>query len=236
MFDKATQIRPDLAPVAQGLQQPGNVLLVADWGWGPVKITTVDHAFAGFGPRPEEAGPIPVPQVLVDGAPQALTAPPLPLVDLLVLAQDHRWQDIDTIRAVKSVAGKALMGVGAFEAVHGSGWTGHRYNGNDVAIGLGLFAAGALLDASSQADLRHWEMLPRTVFLVPMNLSPGTHDVTVTFPTGEQQTWHGLVAPAQGENTYYYRMLEEAPTDRYWPPGSQPGTGSQKETDSLQPS
>jgi tetratricopeptide (TPR) repeat protein len=218
MFDKAAQLRPDLAPLVQGLAQPSNLLIVADWGWGPTKITTVDHAFAGFAPRPEQAGPIPPPQVMVDGQPATLTAPPAPLVDLLALAQDRKWQDIDTIRAVKSVAGKALMGVGAYETAHGAGWTGHRYNGNDVAVGLGLMAAGALVDASSQADLRQWEMLPRTEFLIPMQLPPGRHDVTIIFPTGEQQTWHGLVAPAQGEETYYYRMFEYAPADRIWPP------------------
>jgi tetratricopeptide (TPR) repeat protein len=219
MFDKARQLRPDLGPLIDGLQSPSNVLIVADWGWGPRKITTVDHAFAGFAPRPERAGPIPAPEVLVDGQPAALTAPPIPLVDLLALAQDHKWQDIDTIRAVKSVAGKALMGAGAYETMRGEGGLGSRgYNGNNVALGLGLIAAGALLDASSQADLRQWEMLPRTVFLVPMQLPPGPHDVTITFPSGEQQTLHGLIAPAQGEEAYYFRMLQSAPPDRYWPP------------------
>jgi hypothetical protein len=111
-----------------------------------------------------------------------------------------------------------MMGVGAAEALHGSSWTGHRQNNNDIAIGLGLIAAGALLDASSQADLRQWEMLPRSVFLVPLNLSPGPHNVSVAFATGEQQAWHGLVAPAQGEETYYFRMLESAPVDYTWPP------------------
>jgi tetratricopeptide (TPR) repeat protein len=223
MFDKAVQIRPDMAAVAQGLAAQDNVLLVVDWGWGPLKITTVDHAFAGWGPRPEQAGPIPLPLVLVDGYSQPLTAQPYPLIDLLALAQDHKWQNIDTIRAVKSVAGKALMGVGAFEALHGSGATGHRYNGNDLATGLALMAAGALIDASSQADLRQWEMLPRTVFLLPMNLPPGKHDITLRFATGEEQTWHGLIAPPPGgEETYYYRMLQYGQNNFDWPPGSQP--------------
>jgi hypothetical protein len=154
----------------------------------------------------------------VDGFPQPLTAPPAPTIDLDALAQDHKWQDIDTIRAVKSVAGKALMGVGAVEALNGTGATGHRFNGTDTAVGLGLIALGAALDMSSQADLRQWEMLPRTVFVLPMQLPPGTHDITVTFPTGERQTWRGLVAPAKGENAYYYRMLMYAPPDHTWPP------------------
>jgi tetratricopeptide (TPR) repeat protein len=56
MFDTATRIRPDLAAVAQGLSQPSNVVLIVDWGWGPRKITTVDHAFAGYYPAPFQAG------------------------------------------------------------------------------------------------------------------------------------------------------------------------------------
>jgi tetratricopeptide (TPR) repeat protein len=221
MFDKAVKERPDLEPLVRGIQQSdSNVLLVVDYGWGPRKITNGDHAFVGFGPTPQQAGPVPLPDILVDGQSQALPAPPLPTVDLLALAQDRKWQDIDTIRAIKSVAGKGLMAAGAYETLHGEGATGHSYNGNDVAVGLGLFAAGALLDASSQADLRQWEMLPRSVFLVPLRLSPGPHDITVIFPTGEQQTWHGLIAPAKGEETYYYRMLRAAPPDHTWPPPS----------------
>jgi tetratricopeptide (TPR) repeat protein len=219
MFAQAAKIRPDLGPLADGLSRDdSNVFLIVDWGQGPTKITTVDHAFAGYAPRPEEVGPIPLPYVYVDGNAAQLLAAPLPTIDLLALAQDHKWQDIDTIRAVKSVAGKALMGVGAYETLRGAGATGHRENGTQLAVGLGMIAAGALLDASSQADLRQWEMLPRSVFLLPMKLPPGTHDVTVTFPTGERQTWHGLIAPPQGEETYYYRMLLYAPPDRYWPP------------------
>jgi len=219
MFNTAVKLRPDFAPLATALSQPSNVLLAVDWGFGPKKVTNVDHAFVGYGPSPEHAGPIPLPSVYVDGGMAPLMGPPLPTIDLLALAQDRKWQDIDTIRAVKSVAGKALMGVGAYETLHGAGATGHRSNGNDIAVGLGMIAVGALLDASSQADLRQWEMLPRTVFLVPLNLPPGPHDISVSFPTGQQQTWHGLVAPTSGqEDMYYYRMLTYAPIDHTWPP------------------
>jgi tetratricopeptide (TPR) repeat protein len=233
MFDTAAKVRPDLASLAQWLSQPSNMLLVIDWDWGPRKLTNVDHAFVGFGPTPEQAGPIALPFVYVDGTPAQLQSRPYPTIDLLALAQDRRWQDIDTIRAIKSIAGKALMVGGAFEAAHGSGMTGHRENNTDLAVGLGLIAAGALLDASSQADLRQWEMLPRSVFLVPLNLPPGRHDVSVNFPSGEQQTWRGLVAPAQGgqgEETYYFRMLEGGPPSYTWPPqylAGQPGVVGQ---------
>jgi hypothetical protein len=40
-------------------------------------------------------------------------------------------------------------------------------------------------------------MLPRTVFLLPLQLAPGRHDVMVEFP-GIRQKWTGVQAPAQG--------------------------------------
>ena len=32
------------------------------------------------------------------------------------------------------------------------------------------------------ACVRQWEMLPRTTFVIPLRVEPGTHDVTVQFP------------------------------------------------------
>jgi tetratricopeptide (TPR) repeat protein len=219
MFATVAKLRPDLQPTVAALSQPDdNVLLVIDWGMGPRKIENGDHAFVGFGPLPQQAGLIPPPYIFVDGAPAQLSGPPQPPVDLLALAQDRKWQDIDTIRAIKSVLGKGLVGAGAVVAAHGSGFTGHSHNGNDVAAGLGLIAAGALLDASSQADLRQWEMLPRTTYLIPLRLPPGPHEISVRFPGGESQTWQGLIAPDKGEFTYYYRMTQYPVAPRQWPP------------------
>ena len=44
-------------------------------------------------------------------------------------------------------------------------------------------------------------MLPRTVFLLPLKLTPGKHDITVRFPAaaGLVQSWRDLEAPVQGE-------------------------------------
>jgi hypothetical protein len=83
-----------------------------------------------------------------------------------------------------------------------------------------LAGAGLLLKASSQADVRNWEMLPRTVFILPLRVAPGTHDVTVDFPNvpGLRQDWHKLVVPDKGEAAYYMR-IQRARTGPYeWPP------------------
>jgi len=112
------------------------------------------------------------------------------LVDLVSLAQDRRWESIDTIRAVKSVLGTGLLGAGAYEL-------GTSHSNTDTEIGLGLLAAGLVLKATSQGDVRVWEMLPRSTFVIPLQIPPGTHDITVEFSgTGHlRQTWHSLPIP-----------------------------------------
>jgi tetratricopeptide (TPR) repeat protein len=211
-FDRVTQMRSNLAPLADyDRNLRSNLLLVVDFGYGPRKVADFDGAIAGFAPKPDEEGMIPLPQVVVDGQPMDVSGVNQPPVDLLALAQDKRWQSIDTIRTVKSVVGTGLIYGGAYEAT--------RRRGND-GTALALIAAGALLKATSQADVRQWEMLPRTVFVLPLQVPPGRHDVTVDFPNapGLRQTWRGLDVPAEGEATYYFRMQRwnNGPFD--WPP------------------
>jgi hypothetical protein len=154
---------------------------------------------------------------MVDGVP---TAGPrtdrydLPPVDLLVLAQQKRWQDIDTIRAVKDVVGTGLIAGGGYEAYR----YGRHQNSQDAAIAAGLLATGLLLKASSQADVRTWEMLPRTSFVIPLTLPPGQHDIAVDFGPAGQQTWRRLEAPATGEATYYFRVQRYPTPPQTWPP------------------
>ncbi len=78
------------------------MLVVIDFGDGPRKGTNRDGSFVGFVPAPWQAGPVPLPQLYVDGRPLDTAGVDAPLVDLLALAQDTRWQTIDTIRTVKS--------------------------------------------------------------------------------------------------------------------------------------
>jgi hypothetical protein len=210
-FKRVVDLQPALQTLADvGLNQKSNVLLVIDYGNGPFKATDGDGAFVGYVPTPAEVGPPPRPDVSVDGIGQDVYNLNYPLVDLIVLAQDRRWQDIDTIRAVKSVLGTGLMVGGAYEALTA------QHAGN-AAVGLGLIAAGALLKASSQADTRIWEMLPRSTYAIPLTLPPGTHDITVGFPDGIRQTLKN-VAVGAGERTYYFRTNRYLSVEQPWPP------------------
>ncbi len=213
-FRRVVELQPWLAPLVDSrVQGQSNVLLVVDFGRGPRKITNFDGAIVGLGPTPSQEGPLPEPFVRVDGKQFPLDGTNRPTVDLLALAQDRRWQSIDTIRTVKSAIGTGLIAAGAID-----GLTDDRHR--RVGMDLALIGAGLLLKATSQADVRQWEMLPRTVFLLPLKLAPGKHDITVRFPAagGLSQAWRDLDVPSEGEVTYYMHMQPYNPGPFYWPP------------------
>jgi tetratricopeptide (TPR) repeat protein len=225
-FDRLVELRPRLKGLANAKRNAeSNVLLVVDSGYGPKRVNQeLEGAILAFAPRPEEAGPIPLPSVRVDG--KAVAGPrthllDLPPVDLLALAQDKRWQSIDTIRTVKSLVGTGLIAGGAYEAGRGVNQDKSKDRNRDLGVAAALIGSGLLLKATSQADVRTWEMLPRTCFVIPLKLEPGRHDVTIDFPEvpGLRQTWRGIEAPgADAEATYYFRMQPNLPGPYDWPP------------------
>jgi len=212
-FGRVAELQPYLRSLADFDRNAGaNVLLVVDYGYGPHKHTTGDGSIVGFGPTRYEAGPIPPPRLLVDGRPFDINTIDHPPIDLLALAQERRWQSIDTIRAIKSALGTGLMVAGAYQG------TRRNRDDRDMAAAGVLILAGALLKASSGADLRQWEMLPRSTFVLPLRLKPGHRDVTVEFPGGYHQTWRNLTVPETGEATYYMRLTKWTSGTYAWPP------------------
>jgi hypothetical protein len=217
-FDESNHLRPDLAPLADYARQAGtNVLLVVEYGFGPRKYEDFDGTVVAFSPTPQTAGRVPEPRVTVDGRNYALNGADRPTIDTVAMAADRRWQSIDTIRVSKDVIGTGLIAGGAGYGLYRMNQD--RVRPEDVAIAGGLIAVGALLRASSNVDLRQWEMTPRTVFLLPLTLSPGKHDVTVDFPAvGVSQTWRELAVPERGDATFYFRMNRWYPGPFTWPP------------------
>lgn len=217
MFQKVAQLRPDLAGLAdERAYSAANLLLIVDYGSGPMKVANRDGSIVGFGPGPREAGYLPLPFVAIDGRAAPLGSLNLPPVDLLALAQDRRWQSIDTIRVIKSVVGTGLIVAGAYEGL------GRRHS--DPAAALSLIAAGLLVKASSQGDLRYWEMLPRTTYILPMTVPPGRHSVMVYFPSAGNlsQNWADLPVPSSGEAAYYMR-IQNVQQQYVWPPATLTG-------------
>jgi hypothetical protein len=123
---------------------------------------------------------------------------------------------------VKSAIGTGLIAAGAYEGLRS------RNRSNQLA-GVAMVGAGLLLKATSQADVRQWEMLPRTTFVIPLELPPGSHDLTVDFPglSGMTQTWRGIVAPPHGSEATYYVRMQRFNTGPYtWPPPAMGQQGS----------
>jgi hypothetical protein len=219
-FRRVRELRPDLAMTADpGLNARSNFLLVVDTGYGPSIATDFDGAIAGFTPTPAQAGPIACPTVYVDGRALADNNQVVrPTVDMLAIAQDRVWQSIDTLRTIKSAVGTGLIAAGAFEGVRGAYGSGSAQR-RDLIASAALVGAGLLLKATSQADTRVWELLPRTTFVIPMYLEPGMHDLRIQLPTGVSQTWRDVqLAPGSEETTFYVRLLPWRDGPFQWPP------------------
>ncbi|HZZ42719.1 MAG TPA: hypothetical protein VFE58_07260 [Tepidisphaeraceae bacterium] len=218
-FNRVAQLRPDLAALANPeLNAKSNFLLVVETGTGPHIVTDFNGSIAGFGPKPYQVGPISCPMVYLDGRSMPTSDLARPTEDLLALAQDRVWQSIDTIRTVKSVIGTGLIAAGAVEGVRGAYDHGSGQR-QDLIAGAALVGAGLLLKATSQADTRAWELLPRTTFVIPLHLDPGAHDVSIQFPGGLSQTWRGVTLPPDNsELTLYMRCLPWHQGPFQWPP------------------
>jgi tetratricopeptide (TPR) repeat protein len=209
-FKLAEKNDPRLAGVIRDLQQPGmNTVLFVDAGQGPRRAAKGWYnEESAFGPTPAEVGPVPPIEAFSDG--QIVDHPDeqYNMVDTLAMAQQQRWQDIDTIRKTKAVIGTGAMAGGAGLAAYGA----DRGNTGLALAGLGVAAFGAALAASSKADVRYWEMLPRTVYVVPLALTPGTHQLVVRAGMSQSPPLTVTVPAASAGgaaevNYYYFRLL-----------------------------
>jgi tetratricopeptide (TPR) repeat protein len=189
-FEKAQDCDRNLAPLIAEVKKPGvNGLVIVDAGLGPLKKA---HGWYNeevyFAPTPAQAGPVFQPLVAVDGRAVTRQDVAYNTVDTLAMAQDRLWMDIDTVKKVKAVVGTGAMAAGVGMAAYGA----HERDEGFVIAGLATAALGAGLAASSQSDVRYWEMLPRTVYIIPVALPPGEHDVTV-----QVGPWHNAVHMVQ---------------------------------------
>lgn len=203
-FDIAAQLQPQLKDVIDQVKNPqANTLIFIDHGQGPKRAAKGWYnEESAFGPTPAEAGPILPPQIIIDG--KLVTLPiRYQMADTLAMAQDQKWQDIDTIRKTKAVIGTGAMAAGAGVAAYGA----HQGDAGTALVGLGVMAIGAAIAASSQADIRYWEMLPRTVYVIPAALEPGEHTIQVNVGPSTINPFK-IVAkePGNGDNFIYVRM------------------------------
>ncbi|NNM86774.1 MAG: tetratricopeptide repeat protein [Phycisphaerales bacterium] len=175
-FQLAEQLNPAISPVVRKVYQPGtNCLVFVDWGFGPRKRAGGWYGEkVVFGPPLFRAGPPPYAHGWVDHKPADRFAVPT-LVDTLALAAQKRWLTMDTIREGKAIAGTAILAGGLAAADYGA-----VHRDQTVALaGLGAAVLGAAIAASSHADTRYWEMLPRCVYVIPVALKAGDNTIRV---------------------------------------------------------
>ncbi|GIK19561.1 MAG: hypothetical protein DYG93_02505 [Leptolyngbya sp. PLA2] len=200
-FAKAAAIAPHLVSLASTLEHGDyDMLLIVDTGFGPEKIATgQDGVVAAFVPR--ERGP--ASGLVVQQRGRAYTELP-PACDLNEMAMDHRWNNLEDVRRVKSLLGSGMMVAGAAVAI-GS-------NDTEAQLaGLGILLAGMAVRAGSKADTRHNELLPRFVYIVPIRASDGPVTLQVAGKPGTRLSLAGLPSPGSGETTTvrYVRLLTD---------------------------
>ena len=206
-FKLAQQYDPKLAQLIADVQRPEvNGLVFIDAGHGPRKEPKGWYNEESvFGPTPAEVGPIMPPTVLVDGRPATRRGVAYDTIDTLAMAQDKHWMDIDTIKKFKAVVGTGAMAAGTGLAAAGA----ERRDKGMFWAGVGTAVVGAALAASSQSDLRYWELLPRTVYIVPVALAPGAHDVSVQIGNDHNLVHMEQPTPKPGETrdaVFYFRL------------------------------
>ncbi|MGN6368332.1 MAG: hypothetical protein ACTHN5_08745 [Phycisphaerae bacterium] len=208
-YELAVKNDPRLNAVIRDVQNPKvNTLVFVDYGAGPRRAPKGWYnEESAFGPTPLEAGPIGPAQLLVDGNVVNNPNETYHMVDTLAMAQEQRWQDIDTVRKTKAVIGTGAMAAGAGVTAYGA----QRHDTGIALAGLGAMALGAALAASSQADIRYWETLPRTVYILPATLTPGPHELLVRAGGSQSAPLQITVPPPSPgtpqDNVFYFRIL-----------------------------
>jgi tetratricopeptide (TPR) repeat protein len=210
-FQLAEKYDPNLKGVIEEAKKPGvNALIFVDWGRGPQKAARGWYNEESvFGPTPAEADqsrPIPPAMLWVDGHQAFNPQVAYNAVDTLAMAQDRRWMDIDTIKKFKAVVGTGAMAAGVGMAAYGA----DRHNEGLMWAGLGTALLGAGMAASSQSDTRYWELLPRTVYVIPATLTPGPHDVMIQAGSSRSAPMQVVLpAPTSAEPQdaiFYFRL------------------------------
>jgi len=153
-----------------------NLLLVVENGLGPIKYRTGKY---GEQMRYRE-GPSPVKrvEVLQGGRILETTAP---AESLYVQATTRGKRQVDYILAGKASfkqgMGTAAVGLGAAALI--ASQYDNRGIATGVLAGLALISAGLSAATKPQADIRTWENLPDSIFLLCLSSPPGESALTV---------------------------------------------------------
>jgi hypothetical protein len=188
----AEAARPALAEVVARMRQPYNTLLVVEAGEGPEKVSYgEDNTLTRFEAR-TRSDERKLQYIVRDANGTELErGAAVFATDVNAMARSHRWNDLQTVRDIKSALGSALL-VGGIVAASELKDDEAKLAGALVA-GLGL-----LMKVGSGADTRYAELLPQRVYVVPVQVTmPGTSiELSMEGDSASATTLWGLREPS----------------------------------------
>lgn len=226
-FGRAKTLAPDLEPLIALLESGSyNTLLVVEALPGPHKrpIGEYGETFE-YEPKPGSMTGHGPPLVVTDATGAALASDgrdvPLPevldVVDTLKLAQHPRWWSLRSLRENRKALGEvlALAGIGA--VIYGSATNDANTRDKALIAGAAAILLGSALMHSSAADLRHFDVMPRYVYLVPLALEPGRHTLRMSLPSLHLDAIrHDLMPGHDSPAVYLVRLSNESRRRTDW--------------------
>ena len=206
MFAEVRRLRPDLAALVDTLESGEyDTLLLIDSGRGPRKDAYgPDGSLVRYVPDGRRTEPLTL-NIAVDGQ-GVMTGSPV--VDLWTLSQHPRWWSLEGMRKAKSAMGNVLLVGGLAATSVGS----HARSEEAMYAGLGAAALGLAMKATSGADVRHLEVLPRGVFVAPLKLGSEPRDIAIDIrgPGGSRAVWHDIRGRSPGNPAVHYLRMHDA--------------------------
>lgn len=211
MFDRAVELRSELAELVSVLRTGEyNTLILVETEPGPSK-----QPRGAYGELfvYEPASRTRSEKLIVtrpDG--RSLAVPEtFDVIDTWALARHPRWWSLRSLRETKRIVGDVLTAGGAAALVIGASADDSSTRDKAVLAGLGMILAGQMMAASSAADLRHFDVGPRTVHLLPLNLDPGPTTIRFSLPRrGLEAVRHFIMPGNQTPAVYTVRLLPVA--------------------------
>ncbi len=218
LLDHAVELQPDLEDLVSILRDERyNTLLVVETGRGPVKTPHGDYGeYFTYEPKPTG---LPKQLFVSDLTKQAEIRVPdrMDVADFHLLSQHTRWWSLRSLRESKKAIGDILTIAGTGAVIISQG--DHDDNRRDKVLiaGLAAILAGQMIASSSSADLRYFDVLPRTVYLVPLNLSRGSHTISLSFganhASGIDNTVRHNITPGDTMPAVYMIRLDGGTTN-----------------------
>lgn len=190
-LEKWRQMFPGVKPV--NLKDVGEVVLVYQQGWGPVKRP--NPAFARVPKLYPTYSATTGAKLEIENGPSETTQLALNVTDVAIKTLDEQYAGLVAMR---------LAGIGTKAVVADQIRQKNRLLGDLAWIGMNL---------ADQADLRQWVSLPSSIQVAKVRLPPGHYRVRVVgtnssgFPSGEATEWMDISVVARKKNFINWRSL-----------------------------